>query len=321
MPLWTSSGAGQLARLPAHALLRPVRRRQEDAHHVHAPRALWPGCREGASFSLARPHQPHLRAPELTWRVCRLVTGRSRSTSACSSRRRGASSTSTLSSPTTTSSSRPRACPSPRASALHLPSAPRTRTPSADPFDPLGSRASRRDVGQYDRVVIQDILKEIAQTQQVDLNAKQRFKGARACRPPAPRSCCRPAGSLVPGSEANLVPSLRLVPPLPPSRHHQRGRRPLARRPGRAPADDGEVHGQPAPDPVRRVDEPDHWPDPLALPANARRRARGGRGPSLPLLPPRCPHARATARMLTMSRCFAGADDGRAVTHCAQRAL
>lgn len=34
-----------------------------------------------------------------------------------------------------------------------------------------------RDVGMYDRVVIQDILKEIAQTQQVDLNAKQRFKG------------------------------------------------------------------------------------------------------------------------------------------------
>ena len=33
------------------------------------------------------------------------------------------------------------------------------------------------DVGMYDLVVIQDILKEIAQTQQVDLNAKQRFKG------------------------------------------------------------------------------------------------------------------------------------------------
>jgi hypothetical protein len=33
------------------------------------------------------------------------------------------------------------------------------------------------DVGIYDRVVIQDILKEIAQTQQVDLNAKQKFKG------------------------------------------------------------------------------------------------------------------------------------------------
>lgn len=33
------------------------------------------------------------------------------------------------------------------------------------------------DVGIYDRVVIQEILKEIAQTQQVDLNAKQRFKG------------------------------------------------------------------------------------------------------------------------------------------------
>lgn len=33
------------------------------------------------------------------------------------------------------------------------------------------------DVGNYDRVVIQDLLKEIAQTQQVDLNAKQKFKG------------------------------------------------------------------------------------------------------------------------------------------------
>ena len=37
--------------------------------------------------------------------------------------------------------------------------------------------AHTSDVGMYDRVVIQDILKEIAQTQQVDLNAKQRFKG------------------------------------------------------------------------------------------------------------------------------------------------
>ncbi|OBZ72352.1 Replication factor C subunit 5 [Grifola frondosa] len=32
------------------------------------------------------------------------------------------------------------------------------------------------EVGTYDRVVIQEILKEIAQTQQVDLSAKQRFK-------------------------------------------------------------------------------------------------------------------------------------------------
>ncbi|GLB40259.1 putative P-loop containing nucleoside triphosphate hydrolase protein [Lyophyllum shimeji] len=32
------------------------------------------------------------------------------------------------------------------------------------------------DAGNYDRVVIQELLKEIAQTQQVDLNAKQRFK-------------------------------------------------------------------------------------------------------------------------------------------------
>lgn len=32
------------------------------------------------------------------------------------------------------------------------------------------------DVGNYDRVVIQDLLKEVAQTQQVDQSARQRFK-------------------------------------------------------------------------------------------------------------------------------------------------
>lgn len=32
------------------------------------------------------------------------------------------------------------------------------------------------DVGSYDRVVVQELLKEVAQTQQVDLNARQRFK-------------------------------------------------------------------------------------------------------------------------------------------------
>ena len=32
------------------------------------------------------------------------------------------------------------------------------------------------DVGSYDRVVVQDLLKEVAQTQQVDQSAKQRFK-------------------------------------------------------------------------------------------------------------------------------------------------
>ena len=31
-------------------------------------------------------------------------------------------------------------------------------------------------MGNYDRVVIQEILKEIAATQQIDLNARQRFK-------------------------------------------------------------------------------------------------------------------------------------------------
>lgn len=35
----------------------------------------------------------------------------------------------------------------------------------------------RSEAGNYDRVVIQDLLKEIAQTQQVDLSAKHRFKG------------------------------------------------------------------------------------------------------------------------------------------------
>lgn len=34
------------------------------------------------------------------------------------------------------------------------------------------------DVGNYDRVVIQELLKDIAQTQQVDTSAKHRFKGS-----------------------------------------------------------------------------------------------------------------------------------------------
>jgi hypothetical protein len=34
------------------------------------------------------------------------------------------------------------------------------------------------EAGNYDRVIVQELLKEIAQTQQVDLNAKQRFKGS-----------------------------------------------------------------------------------------------------------------------------------------------
>lgn len=57
------------------------------------------------------------------------------------------------------------------------------------------------DVGMYDRVVIQDILKEIAQTQQVDLNAKQKFKGGYP---------------------------MFMRDPLTTSRYHQRGGRPYA---------------------------------------------------------------------------------------------
>ncbi len=33
------------------------------------------------------------------------------------------------------------------------------------------------DVGMYDRLVIQDLIKEAAQTQQVDSSAKRHFKG------------------------------------------------------------------------------------------------------------------------------------------------
>jgi hypothetical protein len=43
--------------------------------------------------------------------------------------------------------------------------------------DSATSLSAHSDVGQYDRIVIQEIIKEIAQTQQVDLNAKQKFKG------------------------------------------------------------------------------------------------------------------------------------------------
>lgn len=41
----------------------------------------------------------------------------------------------------------------------------------------LINNESYSDVGNWDRSVVQDILKDIAQTQQVDLNAKKRFKG------------------------------------------------------------------------------------------------------------------------------------------------
>ena len=43
------------------------------------------------------------------------------------------------------------------------------------------------EVGMYDRVVIQEILKEIAQTQQVDITARNQFKGA--CYPPLSCNC------------------------------------------------------------------------------------------------------------------------------------
>ena len=33
------------------------------------------------------------------------------------------------------------------------------------------------DVGMYDRLIVQELIKEIAQTQQVDVNAPRAFKG------------------------------------------------------------------------------------------------------------------------------------------------
>jgi len=33
------------------------------------------------------------------------------------------------------------------------------------------------DLGMYDRVIVQDVIKGIAQTQQIDSNAKHQFKG------------------------------------------------------------------------------------------------------------------------------------------------
>lgn len=44
------------------------------------------------------------------------------------------------------------------------------------------------DAGNYDRQVVQELLKDIAQTQQVDLNAKKRFKGRHEPDSPTRRS-------------------------------------------------------------------------------------------------------------------------------------
>lgn len=86
----------------------------------------------------------------------------------------------------------------------------------------------------YDRVVIQDILKEIAQTQQVDLNAKQRFKGE----------------LLSTAIESGRADTL--------SGDHQRSRRTLARCPSRATSNDGKVHEQHAIDPLCEQYQQDH---------------------------------------------------------------
>jgi hypothetical protein len=86
------------------------------------------------------------------------------------------------------------------------------------------------DVGIYDRVVIQDILKEIAQTQQVDLNAKQKFKGSSP-------------GVQLPFASPLLISDF-ILQPLVRSGYHQRSRRLIPRRPSRPSSNDGEVFYQ-----------------------------------------------------------------------------
>ena len=82
-----------------------------------------------------------------------------------------------------------------------------------------GIDATLSEAGSYDRLVVQEILKEIAQTQQVDLNAKQRFKGL------------------------TLVPSfLEHVSNFFGSGDNQRSGLSLPGRPGRSEKNDGEVH-------------------------------------------------------------------------------
>lgn len=51
----------------------------------------------------------------------------------------------------------------------------------------------RSDLGNYDRAVVQEVLKDIAQTQQVDLNARKRFKGWSSSSSPSPSQAPAPS--------------------------------------------------------------------------------------------------------------------------------
>jgi replication factor C subunit 3/5 len=46
----------------------------------------------------------------------------------------------------------------------------------------LSTSSSHSDIGFYDRVVVQDLIKEIAQAPQLDRQARQRFKGKHTVR-------------------------------------------------------------------------------------------------------------------------------------------
>jgi hypothetical protein len=163
---------------------------------VYTQRTIWARSREGMLFCTC-------------WMgvVDRLLNSFV-STNVCSSPLRRESSTSTLFSQTTISSSLLR---------------------ESSGWCPACTELCHRDVGMYDRVVIQDILKEIAQTQQVDLNAKQRFKGDFYWQYSSPLAATNPN-----------------------SGHHQRSRRAFSRRSSCTASDNGKVYDEHASHPMRK---------------------------------------------------------------------
>ena len=120
------------------------------------------------------------------------------------------------------------------------------------------------EVGNYDRVVIQEILKEIAQTQQVDLSAKQKFKRASLFH-----------------SFDHMRPIIS--PGMCYSRCHPRSRLPDTRRPSRPTSNNGEVHVQHASHPLRQQHQQAHRAHQESVSARARRSAHRRLGACVPL--------------------------------------
>jgi hypothetical protein len=131
---------------------------------VHVARVIWTGCREGKYPSVFGFNISVSRLTVLG--SCSLQTAQDRPTSICNpfkTETRRECGTKQLSHRTHTKVCFRMNTSSPSVSGMLIKAS--------------RSRSICSDVGIYDRVVIQDILKEIAQTQQVDFNAKQKFKG------------------------------------------------------------------------------------------------------------------------------------------------